>query len=89
MMPSISCGVLLEEGGAFFGVFVGFYGAVGGDFGREDDGLDAGGFECGDHLQSAAGGEVRGEESAVAYDYAHCHLSAHDAVLLCRVVRSV
>ena len=72
-------GVLLEEGGALLGVLVGLDGAVGGLLGAEDDRLDAGRFERGDHLEPAAGREVAGKEAAVAYDYTHCHLLAHNS----------
>ena len=75
-------GVLLEEGGALLGVFVGFDRAVGGDVRGEHDGLDAGGFERGDHFQAAAGGEVAGKESAIAYDDSHGHLTTHFVLLL-------
>ncbi len=72
-------GVGLEEGGTLFGVLVGLDRAVGGDFRREHDGLDAGGFERGDDFEAARCGEVRGEESAVAYENSHGHLLGHIA----------
>jgi hypothetical protein len=72
----------LEEGGTFFRVLVGLDRAVGGDFGREHDGLDSGGFECGDDFEATTGGEVRGEESAVAYENSHGHLLGHCLMLL-------
>ena len=44
-------GVGLEESGTLFGVLVGLDRAVGGDFRREHDGLDAGGFQRGDDFK--------------------------------------
>jgi hypothetical protein len=81
-------GVLFEQSGALLGVLVALDGAVGGLLGAQDDRLDAGGFERGDHLEPATGREVAGKEAAVSYDYTHCHLLCHDspvAVLLVKV----
>ena len=70
-------GVLLEEGGALLGVFVGLDRAVSGDLGRQHDRLDTSGFERSDHLQPSTRRQVARKEAAVAYDYANCHLLCH------------
>ena len=67
--------VRLEQRRALLRVLVSLHRAVCGDIRMEHDGLDTGGFECGDDFEAAAGCKVRREESAVAYQNSHGHWS--------------
>jgi len=74
--------VLFEELGALLGIFVGFDRPVRGFFRGEHDRFDPHCFKRCNHFQTSAGGKVAGKKSTIAYDDAHCHLTAHLVLLI-------